>query len=85
MRRVRRPEEIPESDPTVGFSDSLSFFFFHRRERGCERARLSPIQSMASGAENNDAMRRDVKFFRHSSIIWESRVDSISDRRKLLL
>lgn len=46
-----------ESDQTVGFSNSLSLFFFYRHERV-----LSPIQSTAFGAENNEAMRRDVNF-----------------------
>lgn len=46
-----------ESDQTDGFSNSLFFFFFT-----VTSAHLSPIQSMASGAKNNEAMRRDVNF-----------------------
>lgn len=64
-----------ESDQTVGFSDSLFlyfslsfsvFFLASRRERG--HARLSSTQSAVPGAENNEAVRRNVKFSVTSTI-----------------
>jgi len=79
MRRVRRPEEISNRIRLLDFPTLLSlpppllflvfsFFFltFSRRERG--HARLSSTQSAVPGMENNEAVRRNVKFSVTSTI-----------------
>lgn len=68
---------------SVGFSDSLFFIVANADESARARAHLSPIQSMAFGAENNEAMRRDMKFS-VTPAIRESLVDSISETLEII-
>lgn len=72
MRRVRRPEEIPNrirlvDFPTLSLSLSRPRFFFWRRDANAN-AHLSSTQLVASDAENNEAIRCNVKFFVTSAI-----------------
>lgn len=70
-----------ESDQTL--SDFPTLFFLSSRTRMRARGRLSPIQSMAFSAENNEVMRRDMKFS-VTPAIRESLVDSISETSEII-
>lgn len=61
MRRAHRPEEILNRIRLSDFP-TLLFFFIDAATRTWPRLRLSSIQAVASDAENNEAIQRNVNF-----------------------